>query len=208
MMLIVLNYTTEGLKKLPLRAIVALAARCARRVESLSLLPDGHPDRDRCRAAIDGAIRLAEDFARGSPCRAVRSVIREVEACRAIAQGEYVRETAAAAAVWTAHAAATALESLGMHDEPAEVDVMGTCQPNPFPHLSNVTADLAAREAFTADVDAAGAAGHADKFIKGADQDYQAVIDLELGRYPEAGRPIDPSPGGPLGGLWAAITTF
>ena len=69
--MIVPNISTEDLKKLPLRAIVALAARCARRVESLSLLPDGHPDRDRCRTAIDGAIRLAEDFARGSPCRDV-----------------------------------------------------------------------------------------------------------------------------------------
>ena len=29
------QYTTEDLKKLPLRAIVAFAARCARRVESL-----------------------------------------------------------------------------------------------------------------------------------------------------------------------------
>ena len=31
--MIVTNYTPEDLKKLPLRAIVALAARCARRVE-------------------------------------------------------------------------------------------------------------------------------------------------------------------------------
>ena len=43
--MIVPNISTEDLEKLPLRAIVALAARCARRVESLSLLPDGHPDR-------------------------------------------------------------------------------------------------------------------------------------------------------------------
>ena len=67
--MIVPNVSTEDLKKLPLRAIVALTARCARRVEYLSFLPDGHADRDRCRTAIDGAIRLAEDFARGSPCR-------------------------------------------------------------------------------------------------------------------------------------------
>ena len=143
-MMIVPNISTEDLKKLPLRAIVALATRCARRVESLSLLPDGHPDRDRCRTAIDGAIRLAEDFARGSPCRDVPTVIRDVEACRAIAQGEYVRETAVGAVVWTSHAAAAAMEGLGLGDEPAEVSLMGTRQPNPFPQLANVAADLAA----------------------------------------------------------------
>jgi hypothetical protein len=197
--MIVPNVSTEDLKKLPLRAIVALAARCARRVESLSLLPDDHPHMDRCRTAIDGAIRLAEDFARGSPCRAVRSVIRDIEACRVIAQGDYVRETAVAAVVRAAHAAASALEALGMRDEPAEVSVMGTRSPNPFPHLADVEADLAARDTFTAAVDAAGAVGHTDKFINGTVLDYQALLKLELGRYPEAGKPIDPSPAGPLG---------
>lgn len=199
--MIVPNVSTEDLKKLPLRAIVALTARCARRVESLGLLPDGHPERDRCRTAIDGAIRLAEGFAMGSPCRDVPSVIRDVEACRALAQGDYVRETAVAAVVWTAHAAAAAVEGLGVRDEPAEVSVMGTRQPNPFPRLANVAADLAARDAFTAAVDAAGATGHSDKLTKGAMQDYQALLKLDLGRYPEAGQPIDPSPAGPLGEL-------
>ena len=199
--MIVPNISTEDLKKLPLRAIVALAARCARRVESLGFLPDGHADRDRCRAAIDGAIRLAEDFARGSPCRDVSTVIREVESCRSIAQGEYVRETAVGAAVWTSHAAGAAMEGLGLRDEPAEVGLMGTRQPSPFPQLANVAADLAARDAFTAAVDAAVAASFGDEFIMASMQDYQTLLKLGLGRYPEAGEPIDPSPTGPLGKL-------
>jgi hypothetical protein len=199
--MIVPNMSTEDLKKLPLRAIVALAARCARRVESLSLLPDGHPDRDRCRTATDGAIRLAEDFARDSPCPAVASVIRDVEACQALAQGDYVREPAVAAVVWTAHAAGAAIESVGLCSEPAEVDLMGTRLPNPFPPLANVAADLATRDAFTAAVDAAVAAGFGDEFIKAAMQDYQTLLKLGLGSYPKAGEPIDPSPAGPLGKL-------
>ena len=197
--MIVPNISTEDLKKLPLRAIVALAARCARRVESLSLLPDGPADTDRYRSAIDGAIRMAEDFARDSPCRDVPTVIRDVEAYRAIAEGDFVRETAVAAVVFSAHAAAAAMEGLGLRDEPAEVSVMGTRQPNPFPQLANVAADLAAREAFTAAVDAAGAAGFADEFIKGSMQDYQTLLKLRLGLYPEAGQMIDLSPAGPLG---------
>ena len=175
--MIVPNVSTEDLKKLPLRAIVALAARCARRVESLSLLPDGHPDMDRCRTAIDGAIRLAEDFARGSPCRAVPSVIREVEGCRAIAQGEYARDGGGRGPVDGPRGRGCDGRPRPA-DEPAEVSLVGTPQPNPFPQLVNVAADLAAREAFTAAVDAAGAAAFADEFIKGAMQDYQALLKL------------------------------
>ncbi len=93
------------------------------------------------------------------------------------------------------------MEGLGLRDQPAEVSLVGTPQPNPFPQLVNLAADLAAREAFTAAVDAAGAAAFADEFIKGAMQDYQALLKLGLGRYPEAGHPIDSSPAGPLGQL-------
>jgi hypothetical protein len=170
-------------------------------VEYLSLLPDGHPDLERGRTAIAGAIRLAEDFARGSPCQDVRPVIRDVEACRVTAQGEFVRETAVAAVVFSAHAAAAALESLRLRDEPGEFSLMGTPPPSPFPRLVNVAADLAARDAFTAAVDAAGAAGHADTFTKAAMQDYQTLLRLNLGSYPEAGQSIDPSSAGPLGEL-------
>ena len=83
--MIVTNYTPEDLKKLPLRAIVALAARCARRVEHLALLPEDHPESERCRAAVASAIRLAEDFAKGSPCSSLESVVRGgrgVSGCR------------------------------------------------------------------------------------------------------------------------------
>jgi hypothetical protein len=61
------------------------------------------------------------------------------------------------------------------------------------PHLS--TEDL------TAAVDAAVAAGFGDEFIKESMQDYQTLLKLGLGRYPDAGAPIDPSPAGPLGKL-------
>ena len=37
------DFTVEHLKALPLRAIVAFAARCARRVEPLAQLPEGAP---------------------------------------------------------------------------------------------------------------------------------------------------------------------
>src|SRR5689334_552881 len=110
--MIVTNYTPEDLKKLPLRAIVALSARCARRVEYLALLPADHAEGERCRAAVANAIRLAEDFAKGLPCPTLESVAREVEACRAIAEGDFVHDSAMGAVVLAAHAAATALRAL------------------------------------------------------------------------------------------------
>ncbi len=75
----------------------------------------------------------------------------------------------------------------------------GTPPPNPFPHLADVTADLAVREVYTAALEAAAAIGHTDHFINGAIEDYEKLLGLDLGSYPEAGKPIDPSSKGPLG---------
>jgi hypothetical protein len=202
--MIVTNYTPEDLKKLPLRAIVALSARCARRVEHLARLPDDHPETERCRTAVATAIGLAEDFAKGLPCSSLESAVRavrEVEACRAVVEGEFVREIAMAAVVQAAHAAAAALHALELLREPGESSLVGTPPPNPFPHLAAVTADLAARDAFTSAVEATAATGHTDHFMKGAIEDYEKLLRLDLGSYPEAGQPIDTSLNGPLGPL-------
>ncbi len=43
--------------------------------------------------------------------------------------------------------------------------------------------------------------GHADRFVHGAVLDFEELLKLDLGSYPEAGKPIDPSPSGPLGAL-------
>lgn len=199
--MIVPQYTPEDLKKLPLRAIVALGARCARRVEHMALLPDDHPESERCRAAVAAALRMTEDFARGLPCPSLETVVREIEACRAIGEGAFVHDMAMAAVVRAAHAAATAMHALDLRDEPGEASVLGAARPNPFPHLADITADRAAGEAFTAAVEAAGADGHTDPFLKGAIEDYKKLLQLKLGIYPQAGEPIDPSTSGPLGPL-------
>src|SRR3954466_12673773 len=53
------HFTVEQLKALPLRAIVAFAARCARRVEPLAQLPEGDARRESRRTAVDAALRMA-----------------------------------------------------------------------------------------------------------------------------------------------------
>ena len=59
------NFTPDQLKVLPLRAIVAFAARCARRVEPLAQLPEGNPQSESRREAVEAALRMAESFAGG-----------------------------------------------------------------------------------------------------------------------------------------------
>src|SRR4051812_2961500 len=93
------TYSSDDLKKLPLRAIAAFAARCARRVETRALLPDAHPDAERCRRVVGDAIRLVEDFARGLPGASGESVVREAEAVREAARGDVARQDALAAVV-------------------------------------------------------------------------------------------------------------
>jgi len=197
--MIVTNYTPEDLKRLPLRAIVALSARCGRRVEHLALLPDDHPEAERCQAAVVNAILLADDFAKGLPCPSLESVVREVEACRAFAEDDYVRDSAMGAIVMAAHAAATAAHVLDLRGEAEESHSVGAAKSDPLPHLADVTADLAAHDAFLAALEAVGAEGHADTFVKAAVEDYQKLLQLDLGSYPQPGKPIDPSSRGPLG---------
>src|SRR4051812_12816304 len=102
--------TEEELKRLPLRAIVAYAARCARRVRPLYRLPDDVHDRERDEAAVSRAITLAEEFADGY------RIIARVAAVNtyAVAAAEDARaagaaaEAAAAAAIKAVFAAAAA----------------------------------------------------------------------------------------------------
>lgn len=196
-----LIYTKEDMKQLPLRAVVAFAARCAQRVEHLALVPDEHPESANCRSAVRAAVGLAEDFARGLPCTAYDSVVRNIEAVRDCARGELARELAMGAIVQAAHSAATGLHTLDIQGEPGEWRLSGRRERGILPHLADITADMTALEAFTAAVEASDAANYADGFMQGAVADFEKLKSLDLGRYPDAGHPIDPSPKGPLGPL-------
>ena len=68
--------------------------------------------------------------------------------------------------------------------------------------LAHVTADLAAMNAYTAAAGAFMSVGyHNEDFVDYALRDYETLIRLNLGSYPEMGTPVDPSPDGPLGPL-------
>jgi hypothetical protein len=196
------NFSPEDLKRLPLRAIVAFAARCARRAEQAtegSGKPGGTPER---REVLEVSLRLAEDVANGRPRDDVEAVLRVVDASRA-PEGDLASINAAAAAVVAAHVAASAWYALGAGGDARgkyayELNPEGRQRLHEIDHL---TADLAALGAFTAAQEGAAATHFSDRFIQAAIRDYETLLSLNLGSYPEAGQPIDPSPQGPLGPL-------
>jgi hypothetical protein len=197
------DFTVEQLKQLPLRAIVAFAARCARRVEVQAQLPEGHPQRESRRAAVEAALLMAEAFASGSATPPDESVIVAIDASRAIAGGGVPSENAAAAAAEAAHAAASCWHAYPQEAEGGEPPEERTAEAKKFlGALSNVTADLAALNAFTAAANAFVSVGYNNEdFVQAALNDHARLLSLELGRYPDPGKPIDPTAGGPLGPL-------
>jgi hypothetical protein len=196
------NFTIEQLKALPLRAIVAFAARCARRVEHLAQLPEGHPQGEDRREAIEAALRMADSFARGTGAPPDESVVAAIDASRD-AGGDLTCATAAAAVAQAAHAAASAWHVGSQVAEENRAPGRPTTEAGGFRGtLTHNTADLAALNAYTAAAEAFLSVGYRNEdFVDAALKDYDTLVRLELGRYPELGNPVDPSPGGPLGPL-------
>ena len=121
-------------------------------------------------------------------------MVREAEAASEAAQGDVARQDAIAAVVQAAHAAVTARDAVEARSDPGEGHLLGppTVSP-PQTHLADVTADLAALNAYTSAVDAADAAGHSEAFIKSMVRDYQKLISLEprhLSRGRQANRSL------------------
>jgi hypothetical protein len=196
------HMTVDQLKVLPLRAIVAFAARCARRVEPLAQLPEGDPRREGRRQAVEAALLMAEAFARGSDAPPDESVVAAVDAI-SDAGGESAGPAAVSAVAQAAHATSSAWHAgfrlEGKIAATAEHPAQVVESPSAFAH---VTADIAAMNAFTAAADAFLSVGHRNEAFVGAGlRDYQALVRLGLGRYPDLGAPVDPSPDGPLGPL-------
>ena len=195
------SFTADDLKKLPLRAIVALAVRCARRVTHLALPEDASREEGPGLMIADG-LRAAEDFALGRPSPTLETAVQAIEVGLPAGQGEIIGENARAAVVRAIHAAATAARAVAEREEPPEKRLLsGGPLEQPMSHLADVSADLAAMGAFTAAMDAAEAYRTTDDITKWAARDYRKLLELKLGQFPEAGEPIDPSPEGPLGPL-------
>jgi hypothetical protein len=196
------DFTIEHLKQLPLRAIVAFAARCARRVEDLAQLPQGHAARERRHTAVAEALRLAEAVARGDACKSAESIVQAIDASRQAAGATPRCESAAVAAAQAAHAAASALSVIerSVEDQEMPQSARNVEARRFLASLESTTAELAATSAFTAAAEAFDAVGlENNDFVAASLNDFDHLRRLNLGRFPEPGEPIDPSPSGPLG---------
>ena len=105
----------EHLEKLPLRAIVAFAARSARRVMSPSHTPDPQPDGVRAVSEIEVLVSHAEDFAANRPRpseKVPRERSRRIENIGTVAQTRPI-DYVLAAAQGAAEAASAAIRGDG-----------------------------------------------------------------------------------------------
>ncbi|MEX2286060.1 MAG: hypothetical protein WD648_03160 [Planctomycetaceae bacterium] len=173
------------LKQLPIRAMLAHASRCARRVQPLFVLDPNHPDTIASRKAIDSAIRLAEGFAAGNEIDPlVVSQIEEitVHALLAASTDAAVDKRAAYAAnsayaVINATRAALAAEQAADPSE-AVARVVEACV-------------IATESAISAD----------EAVERGARLDWEMLHRMRLGKFPDFGEPINPVETGMLGPL-------
>jgi hypothetical protein len=199
--LLIPEYTVADLKQLPLRAIAVFAVRCARRVEHFATAD--HRETEALVPAVEAAIQMVEDFARGLAFTRCARVIQQIEAGRDAARGELLRERALAAVVRATHMVTTAQHALDLQGEAERTTLLAHDNAaRPLARLADVAANLAALEALTSAELAAIALRYTNTFTKGATKDYKLLRRLALGAFPQAGAPLDPSPTGPLGPLW------
>jgi hypothetical protein len=172
--------------ELPLRAQVAVAARCARRVQPLFMRwSTGTREQE----TVELAIHIAEKFANG-----------EVDSRFDIAP--FRRDLAAGGGNGRGHVAAFfAARAAGAAAVAAYYAVVSSCTDK----ISD--ANCAAQAADTANHSGIWAFTYVDDESKAAAiaalfADDNKVFDLKLGTFPGLGQPIDPSENGPLGSLW------
>ena len=163
----------EHLENLPLRAIVAFAARSARRVLSPSHSPDPQPESVREVSEIEVLISHAEDFAANRP-RPSEKVPPEafwrIENIGTVAQTRPINYVLAAAHE-AAEAASAAIEANGQAVIASAVETAS--------HAAIVVPESVA-------------------FMYA---DLKLLKDMRLGKFPDVGKPIEPEVAGPLGPL-------
>jgi hypothetical protein len=178
----------DELAQLTMRANVAFAARCARRMRPWFKLPADAARRIEQTAAVDGAIAVAEEFCRGLSLE----IGRAAEAARvaAMVAEETYEDTnyAGFAAVRAAEAAACAEEAVRNPSDSGMIEVVAAA----FGAGRVLAANAGA---FTQHIVVAALRDDIDKLLQ-----------LAHGTIQDLGPPVDPSETGPLGPLWPGAT--
>ena len=179
----VLTKSTDQ-ETLCLHALLAYAARCARRVQSLYLLPSDHPQAEDCQCTVDTAIRLAEEFAAGNfpDPELIASTSEKIIAALLLAGEAGADDRRAAYAANAAYAVIDATrDAIESIHSPEAVERVVTSVG--IAHDSAVSAN--------------------PRVEAEAVRDRQHLVKLALGTFPETGEIIDPGESGPLGPLFA-----
>src|SRR5580704_2897916 len=181
--------SATDLKQLPLRALVAYAARCARRVQSQYALPEGHEEAAACQAALDGAIRIAEQFAAGeepsaeSVAQAEEATVRAMILVSGDENGNSTAAYAANAAYAAIDAATAGLAAMHSDDPQAAADKVADAAAIAFDAATAIRDDVA----------------------RAANLDWEMLHRMHLGKFPKVGEAVNPSEKGILGPLFARV---
>lgn len=178
------------LKQLPLRALLAYASRCARRVQPLFTVEPDKADPAAAAQAIDTAIRLGEEFAAGAeldPQLVAHAEDAVVQILMIGGSGDGLDKGAAYAAnaaYGVISATRAALESEMADDPSAAAQLVTEC--------ATIVAD---------------AAMAADPGVERAARlDWEMLHRMRLGKFPALGDAINPAPTGMLGPLFCSQT--
>ncbi len=181
------------LRRLPLRAIVAVAGRAARRVQSLIHFPDDETKRQQHQHAVEDALEAAEAFCLGRVLADVWSPGDEVGRPRVVADANAAYSAAKSDAA--ARAVSSAFQTVMSAWVASRRNVNDVVE----------RAVSAIGFAFTAAESAASTPAEkraAESVVVSAvNKDIQKFLGFDCGRFPQLGRPVDASERGPLGAL-------
>ncbi|HEY2249599.1 MAG TPA: hypothetical protein VGH74_01015, partial [Planctomycetaceae bacterium] len=173
-------------KQLPLLALLAFAARCARRVSPLFRLDPGHPDAVACQQAIETAIRLTEELAAGNDVDFSELADAEEGTVRAVVAASEMRvpDERSAYAANSAYAAVSAAKAV-------------------FEASTGERIEEEADRAAEAAAIARDSAVSADERVQRASRlDFEMLQRMFLGKFPDIGEAVEARESGILGALF------
>ncbi len=184
--------TLQDFAALPLRALTALAVRCARRVFPALLAA---PDSPQMSLAVDkatAALQLATEFATDQIIWldqfAELGPATYQSAQESLGEGQY----AVFAAGHAATAAALAQRLLRSHSADDAMEMVAAAW-GAYRVLLSFVRGPVQRDVLTGEM-----------VLGQAHADYDRLVAMGLGRFGTAGQPVDPGEAGPLGPLWPA----
>ena len=184
------------IRKLPLRAIIALGTRCVRRVQPFYRLANDDPFAPRLVQTVELVLAAGEQFAAGG-------VVTSEVAEQLVEQAKWAnRQLCLDGKLVTYSAVGIAgaiLAATSSRPEEVEEEVTGAVRASA--DSVPLTPETAAREFDKAMLGYIRDRG-SDVMHAAARADYDHLVALNLGQFPELGGEIDPTALGPLGPFW------